>query len=551
MNCSLEQLVDLQLHGVCGASLEPGRRGGAGPSGTKAFMVKGRCLMLPVGAQLGAWNAERRDCACTLGKEGASVEASLVETPKFYELQTADGISYKKIALLHGRNCLASTVLQTCSRYAHPSTRCRFCALGKSLQAGDTIARKTPAQLVEVAQAAKRLDGVSHVTLTSGTTPRRDEGILYIGQCAGAITEATGLPVQIQFEPPEDFSLFETLHGLNVANVSMHVESLDEQIRRRMTPGKAEISLSTYFEAFEKAVAVFGRNRVSTYVILGLGEDRDATLARSLELVDMGVYPNIVPLHPLPGTYMEHAQGPDPHYLLEVYREVGRALRARGMSHEGTLAGCACCGACSLLQYTEDKDIEPAEPAEAFKAPAVPPARRCRHCGDGTGRKAKDAVLQEGRVDTATTHVDLTVAELPEDVAECLEIRREVFCQEQGIFNGNDEDEHDEDAVHILARVNGQPAGVVRCFERRPGVWVGGRLAVRRQFRCRLGAQLVRKAVKVMEERDDVRRFFAIVQIQNVRFFKLLRWKPLGKPFFCNGVEHQLMEKELKREAKA
>ena len=59
------------------------------------------------------------------------------------------------------------------------------------------------------------------------------------------------------------------------------------------------------------------------------------------------------------------------------------------------------------------------------------------------------------------------------------------------------------------------------------------------------------KVLEDLEERDDVRRFFAIVQIQNVRFFKLLRWKPLGKPFFCNGVEHQLMEKELKREAKA
>lgn len=38
-------------------------------------------------------------------------------------------------------------------------------------------------------------------------------------------------------------------------------------------PSKSQISLEVYFRAFEKAVSVFGRNQVSTYVIIGLGED--------------------------------------------------------------------------------------------------------------------------------------------------------------------------------------------------------------------------------------------------------------------------------------
>lgn len=83
-----------------------------------------------------------------------------------------------------------------------PRRAAGFCALGRSLKAGATIAKKTPEQLAEVAEAAKRLDGVTHVTLTSGTAVNRDEGILYLGKCAQAITERTGLPVQLQFEPP-------------------------------------------------------------------------------------------------------------------------------------------------------------------------------------------------------------------------------------------------------------------------------------------------------------------------------------------------------------
>ena len=109
-----------------------------------------------------------------------------------------------------------------------------------------------------MAEAAKRLDGVTHVTLTSGTAVNRDEGILYLGKCAQAITERTGLPVQLQFEPPVDLGVFEKLRELGVANVAMHVESLDESVRRRMTPGKAEISLVRYFEAFKKDSARTG-----------------------------------------------------------------------------------------------------------------------------------------------------------------------------------------------------------------------------------------------------------------------------------------------------
>ena len=76
-----------------------------------------------------------------------------VVRPKFYDLQTDEGVAYDKIAKLHGKNVLATTVVQTCVRYDE-SERCRFCAIEASLDAGTTIAVKTPAMLAEVAEAA-------------------------------------------------------------------------------------------------------------------------------------------------------------------------------------------------------------------------------------------------------------------------------------------------------------------------------------------------------------------------------------------------------------
>ncbi len=79
--------------------------------------------------------------------------------PRFYDLTTADGVPYSKIAVLHGRDVLATTVLQTCIRYQSRTRACQFCAIGQSLAAGRTIERKSPAQLAEVAKAAVELDG--------------------------------------------------------------------------------------------------------------------------------------------------------------------------------------------------------------------------------------------------------------------------------------------------------------------------------------------------------------------------------------------------------
>ncbi len=514
----LRTFTELQLYGVRCGSLEPGRRGGAGPCGTRAFLFGERCVMIPVNASETPFTVEREDGAMHIARDGVRLmETALVPTPRFYGLSTADGVPYRSIALLHGRDCLASTVVQQCSRYARAETRCRFCALGQSLRSGSTILRKTPEQLAEVAEAARRLDGVRHVTLTSGTSPDRDRGIRYIGECARAIHGRTGLPVQVQFEPPEDRGLFEELRRLGVANVSMHVESLDEEVRRRVTPGKAELPLATYFRAFEDAVAVFGRNRVGTYVILGLGEDRRLTLERCRELVRMGVYPSLVPLRPLPGTPLASARPPDVDYLLEMYTEIGALMRKEHLSSARCAGGCARCRACSLLQFTERGTVS--------QAPAA-------------SRPASVA-----KTDGGTT--TLTVAVTEEDLAACRAVRRAVFVDEQRLFENDDADGHDADAIHILARVNGEVAGVVRCYPVRDGVWYGGRLAVLPGFRSRLGAKLVRKAVEIMEDRGDVRRFFATVQVQNVRFFTFLHWVTLGRPFMYEGCLHQLMERPL------
>jgi radical SAM protein (TIGR04043 family) len=193
------------------------------------------------------------------------------------------------------------------------------------------------------------------MVLTTGTTNGRDRGARHLARCVRAVLDAVpGLPIQVQCEPPapEDLAAIRELHDAGATAIGIHVESLDDGVRARWMPGKATVPLAQYEAAWDEAVRVFGRNRVSTYLLVGLGEDPDDLVTGAVRLADRGVYPFVVPYRPLAGT-LAMADGvgpPDPVVLESVTTRVAAGLRARGMFGADQGAGCAACGACSALQ---------------------------------------------------------------------------------------------------------------------------------------------------------------------------------------------------------
>ena len=331
------------------------RRGGAGPADAGMIWVEGVAVTVPVGASYVAGSPfvlRREDEGWGIYRDGARVAtADPLERPRFYDLATADGVPYWKIALLH-LDSLASTVLQTCT-YWGTSDQCAFCGIELSLQADRTIAVKRPDQLAEVAVAAKELDRVVDVTLTTGSTAAPDRGARYLGRCARAIKQATGLPIEGQFEPPADLGVLDEVHDDGLDSVGIHVESFDPEVLARIAPGKARTGIDGYFRAWERAVEVFGAGQVSTYVILGMGEDPEVTVDGCRRAVDLGVYPFVVPLRPVPGSLMGDCMPPSADYMDRVYRQVAPYLVARGLGSGDVRAGCARCQACSAISLLE------------------------------------------------------------------------------------------------------------------------------------------------------------------------------------------------------
>ncbi len=349
-------LSEVQSYGVRVVDVIDARASGAGPSDAGMVYIEGTPVTFPFVSEFvedSPFTIRRDDeVGWALYRDGKRLaSADIPPKPRYYELETADGIPYWQIALLH-LDSLASTVIQTCVYWGNED-QCRFCAIERSLEAGRTIPVKKPEQLAEVAEAAQRLDHVADVTLTTGTTRGPDKGALYVARCAHAIKEATGLPVQAQFEPPDDLSVLETVKELGVDTVGIHVESLDQAVLDRVAPAKGRTGVEGYFRCWERAVEVFGAGQVTTYVILGMGEDPRLTAELCRRAVDMGVYPFIVPLRPVPGSLMEDQLPPPPNYVESMYRQVVPYVVERGLGSWDVNAGCARCRACSGMSAFE------------------------------------------------------------------------------------------------------------------------------------------------------------------------------------------------------
>jgi radical SAM protein (TIGR04043 family) len=284
----------------------------------------------------------------------ALVPIDFARVPHFYQRRTREGVPYWKIASLHGDDVLATTVLQKCVRYGNRAKSCQFCAIGQSLAAGATIAEKTPAQLAEVARAAVELDGVRHAVLTTGTPPSDDRGAAVLARCAEALTRALpSFPIQAQCEPPADYAWFRRLADAGVVTLGMHLEAVTESTRARIMPGKAEVPVSTYFDAFAAAVSVFGVGQVTTYILAGLGDSDAEILAACERAASMGVYPFVVPFVPIGGTPLAHSPPPSAARMQALLREVAAVLARHGLTSERVRAGCGRCGACSTLRSAE------------------------------------------------------------------------------------------------------------------------------------------------------------------------------------------------------
>lgn len=482
------------------------RQGGAGPAEGAVFFFGGCQASVPLRSPFVArspYYLKKQTDRYWLSRGRKRIrEVWFSETPGFYGKRTRDGIPYYQIALLHGEDCLGSTVVQSCL-YQEAGKGCGFCGISESLKNKKTIVRKTPSHLAEVAEAAES-EGVRHAVLTSGCWGDDSSVICYLADCTRAIKQRTGLKVQAQFNPPANLTLLSVLKDAGVDTVAINIESFETAVLKEVSPHKAKLGQEGYRRCWQEAVRIFGRNQVISFLIAGLGESCRSLRRGCEQLVELGVYPHIVPLRPIPWTEMADRKPPSPAEMEWIYEKAAYIVKAAGLSWRLIAAGCGRCPACSALADFEDY--------------------------------------------LAEKEITCRFARTEDELSVCYQIRHQVFVEEQGIFKVSDRDEMDEEAIHIIAKAGDVVQGTVRLNRKYDGQWWGSRLAVIPKFRGIAGRSLVHKAEEtVREKKGKVLR--AYIQEKRVDFFRQLGWKEIGELIQYCGLPHKIMEADLNKKS--
>ena len=262
--------------------------------------------------------------------------------PRYYDLATADGVPYWKIALLH-LDSVASTVNQTCAYWGN-ADQCAFCGIGVTLANGrETIARKTRRRWPRSRSRPGTLDGAVDATLTTGTTATPARARSTSAAAARPCTRPPTCRWRCSFEPPRDLDVIDRFHDMGISSVGIHVETFDPRCSARIARAKARPDRGLP-RAWERAVAVFGEGQVSTYVPSSAsGEDPDLIVEGCRRAIDIGVYPFVVPCAADRGQPDGGPGRPSPEYCETIFTRFVPYLSARGLGAHAVAAGCARC----------------------------------------------------------------------------------------------------------------------------------------------------------------------------------------------------------------
>lgn len=211
---------------------------------------------------------------------------------------------------------------------------CKYCSVPQL-----SGRRKSVDEIVGLVESVK--DRIRAISLTSGVSGSVEEEESYVCDVIKNITRF-GLPIGVSIYPT--IKTPERLHTLGVVEVKFNIEAATLELFRTVCPG---LDYDAIWQALDRSVELFGRGRVFSNVIIGLGET-DAELAACIEkLVSHGVVPVLRPLNPVAG--FAGTSRPSPERIRAAYLVHSRALAAAGIDPLEAQTMCTNCAGCDLV----------------------------------------------------------------------------------------------------------------------------------------------------------------------------------------------------------
>ena len=198
----------------------------------------------------------------------------------------------------------------------HPgkcSANCSFCSQARSSSSrSDKLSRviwpifSTSRLLTQVKIVAKK-KGVQRICLQVINYPTVfDDSLHLVNEF-----QQSNIPISISCQPFTENQIRQLAEvGIDRIGIPLDLptESLFDKIKGNLTG--SQYTWKTHLSALETAVKHFGKGKVSTHFIVGLGETDSDLLQIMQQMLDMGVYPSLFAFTPLPGTLLSTRSQP-------------------------------------------------------------------------------------------------------------------------------------------------------------------------------------------------------------------------------------------------
>jgi biotin synthase-related radical SAM superfamily protein len=184
-------------------------------------------------------------------------------------------------------------------------------------------------------------DRIHAISITSGVHTTIEEEETYVLEVIKHLT-AYNLPIGVSIYPTAGTP--DRLKEVGVSEVKFNIEAATPHLFSQMCPG---LDYGLIWQVLDRSVRVFGKNRVFSNVIIGLGET-DAELETCIKkLTSLGVIPVLRPLNPVAG--LAGMRRPSAKRLMKIFTIHERALADTGLDPRLAKTMCTHCTGCDLV----------------------------------------------------------------------------------------------------------------------------------------------------------------------------------------------------------
>lgn len=212
--------------------------------------------------------------------------------------------------------------------------KCRYCTVPKI---GGR--RKSIEEIMQMVESVRHR--IHAISITSGVMDSIEEEEAYVLDVVKRLA-FYNLPIGVSIYPTEETP--QRLKDLGVVEVKFNLEAATPELFAKMCPG---LDYDKLWKVLDRSVEFFGKNRVFSNIILGLGETDAEMEACIKKLTSHGVIPVIRPLNPV--AELVGTPRPSAERLSKMMAIHGHALTAAGLDARLARTMCTNCAGCDLV----------------------------------------------------------------------------------------------------------------------------------------------------------------------------------------------------------